>query len=180
MVSNTVNNAEYTSLNLSENNDPRFNFHTGWVFARYGNKGVSLADLEEAVYDGVAEAFTRLKPGKEDSFCGYAYRFVKKELCQRFKRLKNNPMSFTDLIDDPNDNRHPITISVIWNGVQSPIIVIMGRHTNGKTRRIREQSGNGSRSRCLTWRPAKRWPNTKVSMTPHKRQAYPISPSPNK
>ena len=60
----------WSVINLSSDGDPRFDFNTGWIFKRYGGKGVPYDDLEEAIYDGVSEAFVRLEPGREDSFCG--------------------------------------------------------------------------------------------------------------
>ena len=86
-------------INLSEDGDPRFDFNTGWIFKRYGDKGVPFGDLEEAIYDGVSEAFVRLEPGREETFCGYAVGFVKKQICRRFRDLHRRPILFSDFAE---------------------------------------------------------------------------------
>jgi len=91
-------------MNVSGVGDPRFDFNVGSYYRRYGGKGVPLCDLEEALWDGLSEAYCRMESGREDSFLGYAVGFVRKAVCRRFRDRRRGGVCFSDFSELVGDD----------------------------------------------------------------------------
>ncbi len=79
------------------------NFNPFGLFKRYRSRGLSDDILEEAITDGVVDAYTRFDSEKYDNFGVFAHYHAKGRILQQFK-MKNRSVSYDEFGDANQDD----------------------------------------------------------------------------